>query len=167
MGELFAASITTLDIIIVYSLLTIRKGKFTLALWTSFLNMLLPFLGFVMGEFSAIFFTEWSTLLSGVLLGLIGLHILLQDENDSSMKMPPGLIALAVSIDSFTVSVSFGMLHMNKVLFILASGFLSFVFAYGTLRIKNRISTTRSKRLRQFTGVSFILMGIISCFNAY
>lgn len=167
MGELFAASITTLDIIIVYSLLTIRKGKFTLALWTSFLNMLLPFLGFVMGEFSAIFFTEWSTLLSGVLLGLIGLHILLQDENDSSMKMHPGLIALAVSIDSFTVSVSFGMLHMNKVLFILASGFLSFVFAYGTLRIKNRISTTRSKRLRQFTGVSFILMGIISCFNAY
>lgn len=167
MGELFAASITTLDIIIVYSLLTIREGKFTLALWTSFLNILLPFLGFVMGEFSAMVFTEWSTLLSGVLLSLIGLHILLQDEQSTSMKMPPGLIALAVSLDSFTVSVSFGMLHMNKVLFIMASGFLSLIFAYGTLRIKNRISTSQSKRLRHLTGVSFILMGIISCIHAY
>lgn len=167
MGELFAASITTLDIVIVYALINVKDGKFKLAMWTSFLNMLLPFLGFITGEFSAILFTGWSTVLSGVLLGLIGVHILLQDEQSSSIKLHPALLALAVSIDTFTVSVSFGMLHMDKVLFIMASGFLSFIFAYGTLRLKNGISSIRSKRLRQFTGVSFIVMGIISCFNAY
>lgn len=167
LGELIAASITTLDIIIVYALINVREGKLTLAIWTAFLNMLLPFLGFLTGEFSAIFFTGWSTLLSGVLLGLIGVHILLQDEQSPSIKLPPAFLALAVSIDSFTVSVSFGMLQMDKVLFIMASGFLSFVFAYGTLRLKNGISSIRSKRLRQFTGVYFIIMGIFSCFNAY
>lgn len=167
LGELFAASITTIDIIIVYALLNIREGKFTLALWTSFLNMLLPFLGFLAGEFSAMFFTGWSSLLSGVLLSLIGLHILLQDDQSPSLKLHPAFIALAVSIDTFTVSVSFGMMHMNKGLFIVASGVLSLIFAYGTLRLKNGISALRGKRLRQFTGVSFIIIGIISYFNGH
>lgn len=168
LGELFAASITTLDIIIVYTLLEIKEGKLTLALWTSFLNMLFPFFGFITGEYSAMIFSGWSTLLSGVLLGLIGIHILLYDgEQSPSVKLHPAFLALAVSVDTFTVSVSFGMLEMNKVLFIVASGFLSFTLAYVTLRLKQRLSLRSSKFLRRFTGVSFLVMGIFSCLHVY
>ena len=34
LNELFAASITTLDIIVVYVLLEIKEGKFALVIWT-------------------------------------------------------------------------------------------------------------------------------------
>ena len=112
MEEVFAASITTLDVIVVYALLQVREGKFLLALWTSFLNMVLPLLGFITGEISSSIFSDWSTLLSGVLLGLIGLHMLLQDDEvkPSTIKLHPALIALAVSIDSFSVSVSLNVI---------------------------------------------------------
>ena len=33
--ELFAAGITTIDIIIVYALLNVKKGKLKLAVWTA------------------------------------------------------------------------------------------------------------------------------------
>ena len=165
MGELFAAGITTLDIVVVYTLLQIREGRFALVIWTSFLNMILPFLGFLVGEFSTFIFAGWSTLLSGVLLGLIGLHMLLQDEDDNSSfsKLHPAIIALAVSIDTFTVSVSFGMLHLNKVLFIGASGLFSFVFAYISLRFRGVRGFKGSKQLKRFAGLALLIMGILSC----
>lgn len=164
MEELFAASITTLDIIVVYALLQVRKGRFVLALWTSILNMLLPFLGFLLGELSATYFAGWSVLLSGVLLGLIGLHMILQDDEDksSTMSFHPAIIALAVSMDSFSVSVSFGMLHFNKVLFILASGFFSLFFAYMALRFKGPFRKKGGRRLRQFAGLALLAMGVLS-----
>ena len=163
--ELFAASITTLDIIVVYALLQVREGRFVLALWTALLNMVLPFLGFLTGEFSAFFFAGWSTLLSGVLLGLIGLHMILQDDEvkSSTMKLHPAIIALAVSVDSFSVSVSFGMLHLNKILFILASGIFSLIFAYVALRFKGPFGMNGGRRLRQFAGLALLVMGVLSC----
>jgi manganese efflux pump family protein len=162
-NELFAASITTLDIIVVYALLEVKEGKFALAIWTSFLNMLLPLLGFITGEFSASFFASFSHLLSGVLLGLIGLHMLLEDNDAKpSRKLSPALIAFAVSIDAFSVSVSFGMIHLNKVIYILASGIFAIIFSYIALTFKKRLGIKNGKRIRQFAGVVLIIMGIIS-----
>ena len=67
-----------LDVIVIYTFLQVKKGRFVLALWTSFLNMAFPFLGFVTGEFSShLFWVEQS--ISGILLGLIGIHMLLQE----------------------------------------------------------------------------------------
>ena len=167
MNELFAASITTLDIIVVFALLEVKEGKFALAIWTSFLNMLLPLLGFITGEFSASFFSSFSNLLSGVLLGLIGLHMLLEDNNTrtTTRKLSPALIALAVSVDAFSVSVSFGMIHLNKTIFILASGIFALIFAYIALTFKSRLGIKSGKRIRQFAGVVLIIMGIISAMH--
>ena len=165
MEEMFAAGITTLDVIVVYALLQVREGKFLLAMWTSFLNMVLPLLGFITGEISSSIFSGWSTLLSGVLLGLIGLHMLLQDgdtKSSSGKELHPAIIAFAVSIDSFSVSVSFGMLQFNRVLFILSSGIFSFIFAYIVLRYKLRIGLKGGRRLRQITGLALLTMGVLS-----
>ncbi|CAM3135447.1 manganese efflux pump [Filibacter tadaridae] len=164
MIELFAAVVTSIDIIIVFMFLRIKKGKLVLALWTAMFNMIFPLLGFLAGELSAQIFTAWSTILSGLLLALIGIHMLLQtDEDNSSIgRMPPFLIALAVCMDTFSVSVSFGMLHMNKILFILASGFFSFTLGYGTLLFKRKVRMASGKGLRIFAGVALLAMGILS-----
>ena len=164
MEELFAAGITTIDIVVVFAFLQIRKRKFTLVLWTAFLNMVLPFLGFLMGEFSLSIFTGWSTLLSSVLLVLIGLHMLLQDDGEKapSRQLHPALIALAVSLDNFSVSVSFGMLSMDKVLFITASGLSAFVCSYIALHYKEKLGIRDGKFLRLFAGVVLVIIGVMS-----
>ena len=64
------------------------------------------------------------------MLSLIGLHILLSDSEQPSVvnKISPFFLALIVSIDAFGVSVTFGMMQLNKWLFVLASGFFRLYF---------------------------------------
>lgn len=165
MGELFAACITTLDIIVIYVFLQAKGRRLALVLWTTLFNIGLPFLGFLTGEFSAYFFSEWSTVLSGVLLGLIGLHMLLHEngEKENPVKINPIFLAFIVSMDAFSVSVSFGMLHFNRGLFITASGIYAFIFSIMALHFKKRLRIKDGRRLRQFAGISLLAMGIYSC----
>ncbi|WP_318617000.1 manganese efflux pump [Sporosarcina sp. YIM B06819] len=167
MVELIAACITSIDVVVVFAFLQVRNGKFKLALWTSFLNMVFPFLGFMTGELSAHFFAGWSSLLSGALLALIGIHMLLQDDEPGSTgkQLHPSLIAFAVSIDSFSVSVSFGMLQLDKTLFILASGILTFFLSYTALIFKGRMGLSGGKKIRRFAGFALLVMGVMSCFR--
>ena len=89
--------------------------------------------------------------------------MLLEDPDGACFKkVSPAIIALAVSIDAFSVSVSFGMIHLDKTLFIIASGFFAFLFSYISLTFKRRLGIKDGKRIRQFAGVVLILMGIIS-----
>lgn len=166
MAELFAAGVTTIDIVIVYALLQVRRGRLLLAFWTSLLNIVLPFIGFEMGEFSAHLFSEWSSLLSGILLALIGVHMLLQDDSGPQTKqVHPFLIALAVSLDSFSISVSFGMLQMNKFLYIAASGFFALFFSYAILVLRTKLGIKNGRILRIMAGSILTIMGIMSCFS--
>lgn len=166
MTELLAAGITTIDILIVYALLHVKKGRFKLAVWTAFLNMAFPFLGFWAGEVTASLFSEWSGLLSGVLLGLIGIHMLLHDDEAPTAKVvSPALIAVAVSLDTFSVSVSFGMLQLNKTLFIVSSGLFSLTFSYAVLRFKRHLGIKNGKVLKSIAGIALLTMGIMSCFR--
>jgi manganese efflux pump family protein len=165
--ELFAAGVTTLDVIVIYSFLQVDRGKLALALWTAILNMAFPFLGFITGEFSAHIFTVWSSILSGVMLALIGIHMLLQSDapGSSSQQISPFIIAFAVSIDAFSVSVSFGMLQMNKVLFIVASGAFTFIFSCVALLLKGRLGLKNGKALRLIAGFALLIIGVVSCFD--
>lgn len=167
MGELFAAAVTTLDIFVIYVLLQVKGRKIILALWTSFLNMLLPLIGFILGEFSALIFADWSMLLSGVLLSLIGLHMLLEaaDEPAKLLSIHPAFLALLVSLDAFSVSVTFGMLQMNKFLFVVASGMFALFFSLVALYFQKKLSVKSSRGVRQFAGVILIIIGIISCIH--
>lgn len=166
--EIIAAGITTIDVIIVYSLMRLRKGRLVLVLWTTVLNMAFPFLGFLMGDWTIGIFSAWSHLLSGILLALIGLHMILQDDsNDAELtrQLHPAFLALAVSLDTFSVSVSFGMLQLNKMLFIFASGLLALCFSCIALYYGRRISIRNGKVLRKLCGLALLVMGVLSWFS--
>lgn len=165
MGELFIAGVTTLDILVIYVLIRVRGRKIVFACWTAFLNMLLPLLGFMMGELTTIIFSDWSTLLSGLLLGLIGLHMLLEDVDAPSkmLKVPPIFLALIVSIDAFSVSVTLGMLQFNKFIFVIASGIFSLFFSLVALYFQKKLNIKKGKRIRQFAGLALLVMGAYAC----
>ncbi len=135
-----------------------------IALWTTVLNILLPLVGFYMGEWTIHYFAEWGNALSGVMLGLIGVHILLDDADQPSMidKISPFFLALLVSIDAFTVSVTFGMMQLNKWLFIFASGLFAFIFSIVALLSTGRIPLINGTYIRRLTGIVFIIIGVMS-----
>lgn len=165
MIELFAAAMTTIDIIIVYAFLDVRKGRLLLAIWTAILNSVFPLIGFWAGEKTAILFSTWSGLLSGILLALIGLHMLLQEAEKiqtGTKGLSPLVIAFAVSLDTLSVSVSFGLLQLNRWLFIGASGIFALLFSYMTLVGRRYIRLKNGQSIKKMAGLAFILLGILS-----
>lgn len=93
--------------------------------------------------------------------------MLLQDDEPgfTGKHLPPTFVALAVSLDTFSVSVSFGMLHFDKTLFILASGLFTFILSYTALVFKERIGLGDGKNIRRFAGLVLLVMGVMSCFR--
>ncbi|PIC80067.1 hypothetical protein CSV75_08865 [Sporosarcina sp. P18a] len=162
--EIIAAIVTTIDILIVYTFLQLRRGRLMILLWTTILNMLLPLIGFYAGEWAMIYFAGWGHALSSVLLSLIGLHILLSDSDEPSVvnKISPFFLALIVSVDAFGVSVTFGMMQLNKWLFIFVSGFFSFTFSAIALLSAGRLRVINGTFIRRLAGIVFICMGVLS-----
>lgn len=161
MVEIIAAVVTTIDILIIYTFLQLRHGRFLIVIWTTVLNMVLPLIGFQIGELAMVYFAGWSQGLSGVMLSLIGVHILL-DNADQPSILSPFLLALLVSLDAFTVSVTFGMMQLNKWLFVFASGFFSILFSGIALLSTGRIRLINGKFIRYLTGIVFIILGVVS-----
>ena len=85
--------------------------------------------------------------------------------SSTGKQIPPFFIAFAVSIDAFSVSVSFGMLHMDKTLFIVASGLFTFVFSCAAFLLKGHLGLKNGKVLRLIAGFALLVIGILSCFS--
>ena len=76
--------------------------------------MLFPLLGFELGSYLVQFLLEWGQWISSILLFCIGIHLLLFSHRDEKVTISPVLLAVTASLDTFSVSVSFGMLNLEK-----------------------------------------------------
>lgn len=162
MQEIFAGMVTVLDVVALFILLPVVKKRFLLALWTGVLHMLFPIIGFQLGGWATTYLLNWGILLSGILLFFIGLQILFSSPNYDSPTLHPAILALSASIDSFSVSVSFGMLNLNKYLFILTAGIGSFVLTYISLQIASKTRSFQSSPINIISGVSLIVLSIMT-----
>lgn len=101
-------------------------------------------------------------MLSGALLSLIGLQLLLSARVKEPPNLSPILLAVTASLDTFSVSVSFGMLQLQKSLFIMSTGITTFIFSYIALSIKRKTPVNLGIMLQVIAGVALLLMGILS-----
>lgn len=167
MQEIIVAAITTIDIFIIYLVVQYKGSRLLLALWTAFLNILIPFTGFFLGEISLFLFHQWTEMLSGFLLSLIGLYMLLEKvENERPLfQIPPIILAFLVSIDAFSVSFTLGMMQFNRTLFMIASGFFAFVISWVALSFQRQLYFIRGKWISRLGGALLLIIGIYSLLN--
>lgn len=61
MQEVVAGILMSFDVVALYLIATNVKAKWLLALWTAFLHMLFPLLGYRFGEWLAVYLTNWAS----------------------------------------------------------------------------------------------------------
>ena len=159
--ELFAGLLTALDVVALYSVLPKIRFPLILAIWTGFLHMVFPLLGFLAGEWVTSVILEGGRLISSILLFLTGLHLCLHQQKPTSTIVPPILLAIIVSIDTFSVSLSFGMLQLQKWFFLMSAGFFALLFSY--IALKSRL--VKGPILTRISGACLILMGVLTLLN--
>ena len=159
--EVFAGFLTALDVVALYTVLPKIRYPLLLALWTGILHMIFPLIGFLAGEWITELLLEGGRWISSVLLFLTGVHLCLHQQKPSSPLIPPFLLAVVVSIDTFSVSLSFGMLQLHKWIFLMSAGAFAFIFSYmalGNKRLKGPILT-------RLAGVGLIALGLLTFLN--
>ncbi|MFJ8514737.1 manganese efflux pump MntP [Lysinibacillus xylanilyticus] len=162
MQGILAGILTSVDVIGLYVLIPNVRYRFFLSVWTAALHMLFPLLGFELGNYLVRFLLEWGQWISSILLFCMGLHLLLFSRRNERVTISPILLAVTASLDAFSVSVSFGMLNLEKTVFIFSAGVSALICSYGSLVIAHRSQVLLGNKFQIITGVFFIIMGFLA-----
>lgn len=162
--EIIVGIILALDVVALYILLPAVSQRFLLSVWTAFWHMLFPLLGFKLGSWVSIFMAEWASYLSAILLFCIALQLLLSSKNQHVPQLALPILAIMASIDSFSASVSFGMLNLEKYLFILSAGFGTFLLSYIAL-IVAKTSIFNSQIFKMIAGILLLIISVVILLN--
>lgn len=162
MQEILTGLIVALDVVALYLLLPDVKQRFLLSMWTALLHMIFPVIGFTLGSWMVHILLQWSNLVSSILLFLIGLQLILSTKNRQTIAIPITILAITASLDTFSVSISFGMLNLQKHLFIFSAGAWTFVLSYISLYIAKSHLKIKGDALKWIAGLSLIIISIYS-----
>lgn len=164
--EILAGALMSVDVFILFSLVTYRKQMIAvIALWTAFLHMLLPLVGYFAGIVVQNYLEQASPYLSGILLILVGFQMMLSQSSQQAPLLSPYLLAVLASMDTFSVSVSFGMLKLDRLIFIISSGLFSFFAVFIAQKIMLRYNFKNGSILLRLAGFVILLMGILTIKN--
>jgi len=89
-------------------------------------------------------------------------HLLLFSHRDEKVTISPVILAVTASLDTFSVSVSFGMLSLEKTIFIMSAGLSALICAYGSLVIARRSQVFFGNKIQIVAGIIFIIMSILA-----
>ena len=162
--EIIVGVMMGIDVLAIYVLLPFVKRKLLLSIWTAVLHMLFPLLGYMVGDMLYNLLEQAASVLSIILLFCIGLQFLLTDD-DNDVQINPLILAISVSLDTFSVSVSFGMLNLQKQLFILSAGISAFVCSYSALTFLRKMIKLNRKYLNRIVGILLVGLSIWSYLN--
>ncbi|WP_144512012.1 manganese efflux pump [Bacillus sp. FJAT-22090] len=163
--EILAGALMSVDVLILFSLVLYRKQIFTLAAWVASLHMLFPLIGYYAGTIVQTYLQYASPYLSGFLLSLVGLQMVLARSPKQAPLLSPYLLAIVASIDTFSVSISFGMLKVEKLLFILSSGIFAYLAVFIAQKVIYKHAFLNRGIIIKLAGLVLLVMGIITLRN--
>ena len=163
--EILTGLIVALDVVALYLLLPAVKQRFLLAFWTALLHMIFPIIGFTLGSWMVQILLDWSTIISSALLFFIGLQLIVSTRGQETVTIPIAILAITASLDTFSVSISFGMLNLQKYVFVLSAGFWTFVLSYLSLTIARTGYSLKGDALKWIAGISLMALSLYTLFN--
>ena len=154
MQGILAGILTSVDVIGLYVLIPNVRYPFFISLDSCFAYAV-PVIRFRVRTFLVHFFLEWGQWISSILLFCMGLHLLLFTRKDEKVTISPILLAVTASLDTFSVSISFGMLHLEKSVFIISAGVSALICSYGSLVIARRSQVLLGDKFQIITGIFY------------
>lgn len=122
------------------------KRIFIIGIVVGAFHMIMPLIGIVLGQYLSSWIGEWTNLIAGLLLFVIGAQMFFQAfqvmERAAFQPVGLGLIlfSLTVSIDSFSVGLSLGMSEMKTLIIISMFSFTSMCATWLGLCVARKVS---------------------------
>ncbi len=143
-----------------------NREIFKIGLIVGAFHALMPFLGIVLGKIFSTSFSTITTITSGLLLIGLGIHMsafsVYSDKNEPGFPIGFGLIvfAMSVSIDSFSVGLSFGMIGIRSATILIIFGLAAMVMCWSGLMLGRKFHRVLGIYSRILGGCILILFGL-------
>lgn len=145
---------------------SVHKG-FT-ALVVGLFHMIMPFLGLYSGTFLIASFEHAAMMTAGVLLFVIGIQMIVsswkKETEKESIIFPTGLgvliFSFLVSLDSFSIGVSLGILKMELLSVLLLFGLFSGVFTWLGLALGKYMQQSIGRYGEMIGGIILLTFGL-------
>ena len=120
---------------------------FNIGVTNGVFHVIMPLLGIAVGKFLSNHFGTIALLIGGILLLVLGFQMLLspfsKNEGDTRNFQPIGwgliLFSLSVSLDSFSVGLSLGMIGAKTIITVLSIGLFSMVLSWVGLLLGKKV----------------------------
>lgn len=127
----------------------------------------MPLLGYFLGSYFADFISKYSGIVAFILLGVIGINMLLEKEDETVANSDESIVstrnvvmlAIATSIDALAVGVSFVALGSDILIPSIIIGITAFFFGCAGVYIGNKFGGKLGKYATKLGGVILILIG--------
>lgn len=135
----FALSMDAFSLAIGMGMIGLRyKHILNIGVVVGLFHVIMPFFGIIIGRFLSQYFGMIAILIGGILLLFLGFQMiysaLRSNEREAAIIKPVGvgliLFAFSVSVDSFSVGLSLGMIGAKTVVTLLSFGIMSMVLAW-------------------------------------
>lgn len=141
------------------------KSKFFLSLITGLFHFFMPLFGFLFGKIIFSFFNCNSNIVIFLIFFFIGIQMILSSFNETEdikfiNYVDYFFFALAVSIDSFSVGISFTNFNDMALFSPFVFCACSFIFTYAGLHIGNKIANLLGKISTFVGGLLIITIGL-------
>lgn len=138
-----------------------RKKSVIISLYFGLFQMIMPLLGYFLGSFLNQWIKPISRWISFSLLVIVGMNMVKEENqdltNDTGFKtMIP--LAIATSLDAFTIGITFAFLNTSLLESILIIGCITTTLCYLGVRIGSRIKN--NDYLEELGGWILILLGL-------
>lgn len=158
-------SMDAFSLSLIYGTLEIsNRNKIILSFIVGFFHFIMPLFGMLLGNLIFKYNFINTNYLSFIVLSFIGIEMIISsfdDEDAKIMKISDYfLFAFAVSIDSFSVGITFTNISNNVLLSLLMISFFSSFFTLFGLFIGNKIEKLIGKLSTIIGGVVLVLIGI-------
>ncbi|WP_158736990.1 manganese efflux pump [Alteribacillus sp. YIM 98480] len=145
-----------------------RVNKMLTSVIVGLFHMLMPFIGLYGGRLIASSFEKVAIITGGILLFVIGLQMMWTGWNDSEhtggVIIPRGaglmFFAVLVSLDSFSIGITLGILNASLIPVLLMFGLFSAFFTWIGLALGNRLQHTLGRYGEIFGGVILLSFGL-------
>lgn len=130
-------------------------------------HILMPVGGMLMGNLMSTILGQWATIVAGLLLIILGLHMIINSFKEDSHQLFDyrtmwGLLLLSfsVSVDSFSVGITLGMFQTSFWLTVLMFGAFGAIMAMLGLVLGRRVSSTLGEYGETLGGIILVVFGV-------
>ena len=145
----------------------VKRNSFLIALSFSFFQMIMPLIGYFLGNKLNNYFFSFSHLITFFILVTIGINMIKESYNKEDINIGLSIkellsLSIATSIDALAIGITFALLKINILLSILTIGIITFILCIIGLFIGKIIGNKYENKAQIIGGIILIIMGIKS-----